>query len=66
MSDLTRFDAQELAWWRNFALQIEPGSDMPKVGSQILGERYNVTLTIDPSYDLRRVQCSECTRSTDG
>lgn len=43
------FDQQELNWWRMFALKIKPGGDMPRVGSMLLGQRYDVIR--DKKYD---------------
>lgn len=39
---MTERDQWELEWWRHFSTKIEPGGDMPKVGSALLGYRYYV------------------------
>lgn len=38
-----RADAQELSWWRHFATKLTPDSQLPEIGTPLLGHRYRVT-----------------------
>ncbi len=41
--DRVSFDRSELAWWREFGLKITHDSQMPRVGSPLIGNRFSVT-----------------------
>lgn len=49
MPEMSDRDVQELAWWRHFALKIKPNGDMPRIGSVLIGKRYDVIR--DKKYD---------------
>lgn len=41
---MTPADERELQWWRDFALKTTPDSEMPRVGSPLIGHQYRVIL----------------------
>lgn len=46
---MTRSDEAELEWWRNFAAKFHP-SELPQVGSMLLGRRWVITEATNDFY----------------
>lgn len=51
---------RELRWWREFALKIERGGDMPTVGAALLGHRFTVNYVDQRPPPASRITPPEC------